>query len=149
MTLDLNLHKRLKEQFAQESATIQTATQQQLGAMRRELQGIYSGVLSTIEADMQQETKLLAKRFRNLMLLPSLLLVMISLGICAAAWAFTQYQWGQIQEQRVTLDRLQTLGVETVKTESGKGYLILPKGAGLSEIRITQDTERPFVEIQR
>ena len=148
MSLDGNLSARLKEQISRESETIQGATQEQLNAMRSGLQGIYSGVLSTIEADMQTESRALAKRLRRLMLLPSLLLVMISLGISVGAWAFTQYQWTQIQEQRQELADLETLGVKPVRTDEGREYLVLPKGASLGELK-TNTEGQPFVELMR
>lgn len=148
MSLDGNLSARLKEQISRESETIQGATQEQLNAMRSGLQGIYSGVLSTIEADMQTESRALAKRLRRLMLLPSLLLVMISLGISVGAWAFTQYQYQTIQEQRETLENLETLGVEPVSTDEGREYLVFPKGASLGELK-TNTEGQPFVELMR
>lgn len=148
MALDGNLKARLQQQISQESETIQSATSEQLNAMRSGLSSIYSGALSTIEADMHQETKRLAKRFRGLMLLPSLLLVMISLVISGGAWAFTQYQWSQIQEQRQTLKQLETLGVEPVRQADGTEFLVLPKGVALSEPRQTKNGQN-YVQLKR
>jgi len=128
MSLDGNLSARLKEQISRESETIQGATQEQLNAMRSGLQGIYADALSTIEADMQSQSKALAKRMRSLILWPSLLLVMISLVICGGAWAWTQYQWTQIQEQQQRLLELDTLGLEVVERE-GREYVLMPSGA--------------------
>lgn len=128
MALDGNLSARLKEQISRESETIQSATQQQLDVMQEGLKSIYSGALATIESDMQDESRALAKRLRRLMLLPSLALVMISLAISAGAWAWTQYQWTQIQEQQQRLLELDTLGLEVVERE-GREYVLMPSGA--------------------
>lgn len=148
MALDGSLKERLKQQAAQESETLQAATEEQLNAMRSGLQSIYADALSTIEADMQSQSKALAKRMRSLILWPSLCLVMISLSISAGAWAFTHYQYQQIQEQRETLANLETLGVKPVRTDEGREYLKLPKGTSLSEIRQTREG-LPYIEILR
>lgn len=148
MALDGNLNSRLKEQISRESETIQTATQQQLDAMRSELSSIYSDALTTIEADMRQESLSMAKRFRRLMLWPSLALVMISIAISGAAWAWTQYQYQQIEQQRQTLANLEALGVDPVRTEQGREYLLLPEGATISELKQTREGQ-PFVELRR
>lgn len=148
MSVDGRLKQRLAEQLKSESETIQSATSEQLNAMRSELSSIYSGALRTIEGDMQSESKALAKRLRRLMLLPSLLLVMISIAISAGALAFTQYQYEQIQQQRQTLGNLETLGVEPVRQSDGREFLLLPEGATIGETRQTRDGQ-PFIELTR
>jgi len=148
MALDGSLRERLKQQASRESETLQAATSEQLDAMRNELKAIYSGALSTIEADMRDQSQALAKRLRRLMLLPSLALVMISLAISAGAWAWTHYQWQQIQEQRQTLANLEALGVDPVRTEQGREYLLLPEGATISELKQTREG-LPYIEILR
>ena len=128
MGLDGNLKARLNKQFSQESETIQAATSEQLNAMRSELSSTYKHALSTIEADMQAEGRGMARRFRRLMLWPSLALLVTSLAICIGAWAWTQYQYQQIQQQRQTLLELDTLGIEVVEQE-GRKYVLMPSGA--------------------
>lgn len=148
MALDGNLNARLKEQISRENETIQSATSEQLDAMRSELSSIYSGALSTIEADMQSQSRALAKRFRRLMLLPSLLLVMISLIICGGAWAMTLYQAEQISDQRQTLRNIETLGVEPVRQKDGLEFLKLPEGVTLSKPRQTEGGQT-YVQLKR
>ena len=148
MSLDGNLSTRLKEQISRESETIQGATREQLAAMRSELQGIYSGALSTIEADMQTESKALAKRMRSLILWPSVIWLALLLTLSAGAWGIGQYQWNRIQEQRQELADLETLGVEPVRTAEGREYLVFPKGASLGELK-TNTEGQPFVELMR
>lgn len=158
MALDGNLSARLKEQISRESETIQSATQQQLDAMRSELSSIYSGALHTIEVDMRGESKALAKRMRSLILWPSLIWLALLLTLSAGAWGIGQYQWSQIQEQRQTLANLEqqeqqdladleTLGVIPVK-QDGKDFLVLPEGATLGDLRQT-DSGQPYVQILR
>lgn len=148
MALDGSLRERLKQQASRESETLQAATSEQLDAMRSELSSIYSDVLTTIERDMQSQSRALAKRLRRLMLLPSLLLVMISIAISVGAWAWTQYQYQVIQDQRQTQRGLESLGVEPVRTEQGREYLLLPEGATISELKQTREGQ-PFVELRR
>lgn len=148
MSVDGRLKARLAEQLKSESETIQGATQEQLNAMRSELSSIYSGVLSTIEADMRGQSQVLAKRLRRLMLLPSLALVMISLAISAGAWAWTHYQWTQIQQHQEALANMKALGVEPVRQSDGKEFLLLPEGMTLGDLRQT-DSGQWYVQILR
>lgn len=148
MSLDGKFREQLRQQMSQENETIQTVTREQLDAMRSELKGIYSGALSTIEADMQSQSKALAKNMRSLILWPSLIWVGLLLTLSAGAWGVGQYQLKQIQEQRSTLRNLETLGVEPVQEQSGRGFLVLPQGATISEIRQTESGQ-PFVELMR
>ncbi|NOG32936.1 hypothetical protein HLB35_16260 [Halomonas sp. TBZ9] len=137
MGVNSNLKQQLAEQFRQESATIHSATSEQLNAMQSELQSTYKSALRTIEADIQTESKALGRRFRHLMLLPSLLLVMISVAISAGAWAFTQYQYQAIQENRQTLLELDTSGVELIE-RNGTEYLLMPMDAKARQLESGQ-----------
>lgn len=148
MALDGNLRSQLKKQITQENETIQGVTRQQLEDMQIELKTIYAGALTTIETDMHDQSRRLAKRFRAAVFLPSLVLVTFSIALSLGACAVTLYQAQKISDQRETMRGLESLGVEPVREKSGQEYLVLPKGATLSEPRHTEDG-KPFVKLKR
>lgn len=148
MSVDGRLKARLAEQLRSESETLQAATSEQLDAMRSELKAIYADALSTIEADMQSQSKALAKRMRSLILWPSVIWLALLLTLSAGAWGIGQYQWSQIQQHQERLARMEALGVEPVRTEQGREYLLLPEGATVSEVRQTREGQ-PFIELLR
>lgn len=133
MSVDLRLKQRLAEQLKSESETIQGLTRQQLDAMQNGLQSIYADVLNTIEADMQSQSKALARRMKLLILWPSVIWLGLLLTLSAGAWGIGQYQWTQIQERQQTLLELDTQGIEMIE-QKGKKYVLMPKGATANQL---------------
>lgn len=148
MSVDGRLKQRLAEQLKSESETIQGVTQQQLDAMQSGLKDIYSSALTTIEADMRDQSRRLAKRFRAAVFLPSLVLVTFSIALSLAACAVTLYQAQKISNQRETMRGLESLGVEPVREKGGQEYLVFPKGASLGEMQ-TNTEGQPFIQLKR
>jgi CHASE3 domain sensor protein len=116
----ISLAERLKRQIKHENETIQDLTQQQLSAMRKELNGILRQELNTIKADISAQTSNIGwSMIKNRVLWPIIIGLTFSLGIFGGSWATMQYLSSEIQTMRVTVLQLEKQGGKLTLNDCG------------------------------
>ncbi|ECG6808313.1 hypothetical protein E2375_27040 [Salmonella enterica subsp. enterica serovar Muenchen] len=131
MSVSLTLQERLKQQHLEQSEIIQNLTREQLIALRKELNGILSKELNTMQADMQKQIKAMSpelnRRRKDLIwrltasrvLIPALTAASVLAAIWLSGWGLSTWQEYRINQNWQTL-RKQEKALDTQDREGGK-----------------------------
>ncbi|EDS6262184.1 hypothetical protein CSM94_005006 [Salmonella enterica subsp. diarizonae] len=123
MSVSLTLQERLKQQYLEQNEIIQNLTREQLIALRRELNGILSKELNTMQVDMQNQIKAISPEFNqrrkdliwrliaSRVLIPALTAGVVLVTIWLSGWGLSAWQehrisqnWQTLRKQKQALD---------------------------------------------